>query len=63
MIFTQSLLKGFQVLIGWFPIDLAMAIAMLITVKDFPTREQVLAEVNPDFDEKVYDSMRVTYQL
>ena len=50
MIHTRSLLKGYQVLVGWITLDLALAIAMLIAI-DFPDEEQMRAELIEEYED------------
>ena len=50
MIHTRSLLKGYQVLVGWITLDLALAISMLITVS-FPDEEQIFTELIEEYQD------------
>jgi hypothetical protein len=68
MIFTSSILKGYQVLAGWFQLELAMAIAMLITTK-VPSQELFKVQIYNEetyelpYDETVLPQVNMIYNL
>ena len=60
MIHTRSLLKGYQVLVGWITLDLALAIAMLIAI-DFPDEEQMRAELIEEYEDTALAEAQFNY--
>ena len=63
MIYTQSPLKGYQVLVGWFTIDLALAISVLATATVFPTEKEIMANIRVDYMDTPLAHTEVNYYM